>query len=73
MKYDFETMLTRFDVGSTKWEEMRKYGIKPEMQIMPMSNAEMEFFNPPEIVDGLKEFLDKTVLRFPPDPNRDPY
>ena len=64
MKYDFETMLTRFDVGSTKWEEMRKYGIKPEMQIMPMSNAEMEFFNPPEIVDGLKEFLDKTVMAY---------
>lgn len=64
MKYDFETMLNRYDTGSIKWEEMRKYGITPEMNIMPMSNAEMEFFNPPEVIEGLCEYLRETVLAY---------
>ncbi len=64
MKYDFETMLNRFDTGSTKWEEMRKYGITPEMGIIPMSNAEMEFFNPPEVIEGLRDYLSGAVLAY---------
>ena len=64
MKYDFETMLNRFDVGSTKWEEMRSYGITPEMNIMPMSNAEMEFYNLPEVQQGLCEYINNTVLAY---------
>lgn len=64
MDYDFETMLTRYGVGSTKWEEMRKYGITPDMHIMPMSNAEMEFSNAPEIKEGLKKYIDNTVMAY---------
>ncbi len=64
MKYDFETMLNRYDIGSTKWEEMRKYGITPDMRIMPMSNAEMEFYNPPEVMEGLREYLRNAVLAY---------
>lgn len=64
MLYDFSTILNRFDIGSTKWEEMRKYGITPEMHIIPMSNAEMEFYNAPEIVEGIKEYVDKTVMAY---------
>ena len=64
MKYDFETMLNRFNVGSTKWEEMRSYGITPEMNIMPMSNAEMEFYNLPEVQQGLCEYINNTVLAY---------
>jgi len=64
MAYDFTTILDRFDIGSTKWEEMRKYGITPEMHIVPMSNAEMEFYNAPEIVEGIKEYADKTVMAY---------
>lgn len=62
--YDFETMLNRWGTGSTKWEEMAQYGITPDQGIIPMSNAEMEFYNPPEVIEGLKEFLDKTVLAY---------
>ena len=64
MKYDFETVLDRFDIGSTKWEEMRKYDITPEMHIVPMSNAEMEFYNAPEVVRGVQQYMEKTVLAY---------
>ena len=64
MEYDFATIFDRFNIGSTKWEEMRKYGITPEMHIMPMSNAEMEFYNAPEIVSGVQDYLGKTVLAY---------
>lgn len=64
MKYDFDTILNRYNTGSTKWDEMLKYGITPEMQIMPMSNAEMEFYNPPEVMEGLRKYLDEAVLAY---------
>ena len=64
MQYDFETMLNRWGTGSTKWEEMAQYGITPEQNIIPMSNAEMEFSNPPEVIDGLKKYLDTAVLAY---------
>ena len=64
MHYDFETMLNRWGTGSTKWEEMSNYGISPEQSIIPMSNAEMEFYNPPEVIEGLKEYLDTAVLAY---------
>lgn len=64
MKYDFTTVLDRFNIGSTKWEEMRKYGITPEMHIVPMSNAEMEFYDAPEIVKGIQDYVADTVLAY---------
>jgi len=64
MRYDFDTILNRFNTGSGKWEEMLKYGITPEMQVVPMSNAEMEFVNAPEIIEGLQEYLNTAVLAY---------
>ena len=64
MKYDFETMLNRYNTGSLKWEEMGKYGITQDMNIIPMSNAEMEFYNPPEVVKGLCDYINKTVMAY---------
>lgn len=63
-KYDFETMLNRYNVGSGKWEDMRKYGVTEDMNIIPMSNAEMEFFNPPEVTNGLCEYIGNTVMAY---------
>lgn len=63
MKYDFETVLNRSNTGSTKWEEMKKYGLG-DCGIVPLSNAEMEFRNAPEITEGLREYISNTVLSY---------
>ena len=63
MKYDFTTILNRYNTGSTKWEEMKEFGID-DPSIVPMSNAEMEFANAPEITEGLRDFLKTAVLSY---------
>lgn len=61
--YDYTTILNRMDIGSVKWDEMKEYGVGGE-GIVPLSNAEMEFANAPEIREGLKQFVDSTVLSY---------
>ncbi len=62
-KYDFETVLKRYDKGSYKWDEMARFGDLPE-DIIPFSLADMELVNPPEIIEGLKQFLDHSSLGY---------
>ena len=64
MKYDFETLINRRNTGAHKWEGM--YEVLPGAgdEIVPLSVADMEFKNPPEVIEGLKEYLDKTVLGY---------
>ena len=67
--YDFTTILNRFGTGSRKWDEMRDYGIT-DNSIIPMSTAEMEFDNAPEIKAGLAEYARSAVLSyFDPQPD----
>jgi cystathionine beta-lyase len=61
--YDFETVIKRYGVGSFKWDEMAKYSNVGE-DVIPFSVADMEFKNPPEVVEGLKRFLDQIVLGY---------
>lgn len=61
--YDFETVRPRRGMGSFKWDEMTKVPSMPE-DIIPFSLADMELLNPPEIIEGLKAFLDRTVLGY---------
>lgn len=64
MKYDFETRVNRKGQGSFKWEDM--YDKNPNVAdgIVPLSVADMEFKNAPEIIEGLKEYLDEVVLGY---------
>lgn len=64
MKYDFETLIDRSAHGSGKWEDMRRK--KPELSHnpVPLSVADMEFKNAPEIAEGLKEFMDTHILGY---------
>lgn len=64
MKYDFETVLDRYDNGSVKWNLMKKKKPQVERGIVPFSIADMEFKNPPEIVEALKDCLDQGVLGY---------
>lgn len=62
--YDFETLVVRTNTGSAKWEQMK--GWKPNVTdgVVPYSVADMELKNAPEIVQGLKEYIDSTVLGY---------
>ncbi|MCC8109341.1 MAG: pyridoxal phosphate-dependent aminotransferase [Planctomycetes bacterium] len=64
MPYDFETSVDRSDMGSEKWELM--YATDPAVPpgIVPFSVGDMELKPPPELVDGLREFLDVAVLGY---------
>lgn len=64
MKYDFETLLSRKNQGSIKWQEM--YDINPNLgeDIVPLSVADMELKTAPEITEGLKSFLDEAILGY---------
>lgn len=60
MKYDFETLVSRRRTGASKWMAVED---KPEY-IVPLSVADMEFQNAPEIKEGLKEFIDGAILGY---------
>lgn len=63
-KYDFETVIVRKNTGSGKWDEIENtLGYTPQ-GIIPFSVADMEFVTQPEIREGLKQFLDNSVLGY---------
>ena len=64
MKYDFETLICRRNVGSSKWNLMEKINPNIADSIVPFSVADMEFKNPPQIVDGLKKYIDSSIFGY---------
>ncbi len=61
--YDFTSIRDRRFTGSSKWiplENIKDY----HQEIIPLSVADMEFVLAPEIVEGLKNFLDKGSLGY---------
>ncbi len=64
MKYDFETLVNRTGTGSEKWEMMRQEMPDIPSDIVPFSIADMEFKPAPELIEGLKEYLDQAVLGY---------
>ena len=64
MTYDFTTVQKRFHTGSGKWDELLKYGLTEDTEIIPFSVADMEFRTAPEIVDAIKKAVDSTVLGY---------
>lgn len=64
MKYDFETVINRNSTGSVKWNLMLENNPQISDTIIPFSVADMELKNPPEIVEGLKQFLDESILGY---------
>lgn len=64
MKYDFTTVPDRRNTGSAKWEGMYQENPKVDPEVVPLSTADMEFFNAPEITKGLQEYVGKMVLGY---------
>lgn len=64
MKYDFKTVLSRVNTGSTKWNSVYKKYKNIPSGIVPLSVADMEFKNPPEINEGLSEYLKTAIMGY---------
>ncbi len=64
MKHDFETLLHRKGKGSGKWDDIYEYDASVPDDIVPLSVADMELLNAPEIVEGLKDHLDNCILGY---------
>lgn len=64
MKYHFETLIPRKNMGSRKWDTMVQHNPNAAEDVIPMSTADMEFKNPPELAEGLKEYIDHSILGY---------
>jgi putative C-S lyase len=64
MKYDFETLVLRKNVGASKWNLMKKINSNVNDDIIPFSVADMEFKNAPEIIEGLKNYIDSSIFGY---------
>ncbi|MDR3259577.1 MAG: pyridoxal phosphate-dependent aminotransferase [Fusobacteriaceae bacterium] len=64
MSYDFKTRVSRKNQGSSKWELMYEWNPNVSDGVVPLSVADMEFKTIPEVVDGLKKYLDEAVLGY---------
>lgn len=62
MKYDFTTVVNRYEQGAEKWLAMKKRVPDLEDGIVPFSVADMEFLPMPEITDGLADYLRSGVV-----------
>ena len=65
MKYDFTTLTDRMPQGAGKWLLMKQVNPNVPDGIVPFSVADMEFSMAPEIINGLKSYLDDTILGYP--------
>lgn len=64
MTYDFTTIVNRKNTGSLKWEQMGEWNESVGDDVIPLSVADMEFHHPPELIEGLKGFLDDAILGY---------
>ena len=64
MKYDFTTLIDRSNQGSFKWNGMKRLCPEVPTGIVPFSVADMELKNPPEVIEGLKKYLDEAILGY---------
>ena len=51
-------------MGSIKWNQMHQLNPKVSEGTIPLSMADMELKNPPEVMEGLKDFLDEMSLGY---------
>ena len=64
MNYDFTTLIDRTNQGSFKWNGMKRANPDVPQGIVPFSVADMELKNPPEVIEGLKKYLDEAILGY---------
>ena len=62
MKYDFESYIDRSGTGASKWNDMKKANPATPSGIVPLSVADMELKNAPEIMAGLRDYLNVDTM-----------
>lgn len=70
MHYDFTTVIDRSRLSASKWNVMKQANPCVPKGIVPLSVADMELKNPPEIAEGLKDFLNEAILGYT-DPSKE--
>ena len=64
-KYNFTNRINRQGTGSHKWNLMYDWNPNVSEGVLPLSVADMELYNPPEIYEGLISFLkNKPILGY---------
>ncbi len=63
-QYDFTTVVDRNNTGCSKWEQMKGWNPNVSPGVIPFSVADMELKNPPEIIEGLKKYIDTAILGY---------
>lgn len=63
-QYDFTTLVDRTALASAKWAGMHRANPAVPPGIPPFSVADLDLPQAPEIIDGLKAFLDHAVLGY---------
>ncbi|NMB28629.1 MAG: pyridoxal phosphate-dependent aminotransferase [Clostridiaceae bacterium] len=61
MAYDFHSTIERRDGSSLKWDQMLAYNRDLPDDVIPLTVADMELKNAPEIMEGLRVFLDHEI------------
>lgn len=64
MTYDFETLVDRSGSGAVKWDLMRQKDPAVPDGIVPFSVGDMDLKTPPEIVAGLRDYLERNILGY---------
>ena len=64
MKYDFTTLQSRAGVGSIKWNMMHAIRSDLPEDVVPISVADMEFLNPPQIAQEVGKYLQEMILGY---------
>ncbi|MDE1548879.1 MalY/PatB family protein [Jeotgalibaca caeni] len=64
MTYDFQTPVNRKNTGSAKWEQMYAWNPDVAADVIPLSVADMELKSPPEVTEGLRDYLNDAVLGY---------
>lgn len=64
MRYDFVTKHSRKGVGSNKWDQMYRRNPSIPDDVVPLSVADMEFANPPQIAEGLYRYMKEMIFGY---------
>lgn len=64
MTYDFQTIRNRTEQGSLKWLLMNEEKANLPNDIVPLSVADVDMPHPPELIDGLKDYLDEVIFGY---------
>lgn len=63
-KYNFVDAPNRSQLGSSKWRGMLAHNPNVNEDIIPFSVADMEFYNAPELTNGLSKYVQEAIYGY---------